>query len=541
MEIQDMDSAMGILRDLFQSAKKKETVRIFSKSGGRHEDHQVRWLLQEGNLRKALARFPGEDLYISFNTFKNSGEKAGKPGRASRDALFNVYNFCIDVDYKAGRDRDVPVRDAVAAVWELFGQPFGNEIPMPAYIEYGNQFRLIYCLEGHLSSERQWGAIELVARKIVQALNDYEDFDFHAETQPLTSYIRFPGSVNAKDKRHAPAVRFIKTFLSKDGCEIDIPARRTLGEYMDIVLGEWERPDWYEQWKKAEKRSGKAPAASKRRARSLKELNHSRMEDIVKIRNHVIQHGEVGYRDKLCFAYFIHAKQYFECPGEALQALRRFNAGFSLPLSDAGLKNCVCTALRKDYRMRSARLLEFLGITEDLAAALRLDLATSASSNAECCRRHRRKKKKARKRTGMLRSQKTARIKNAIVAMRKKGCRTESIMHALGLSRKSAERYITILIKEGRILKMKVARKCQDIIESRKESSGQEFLQAFASAVILAGKTYAASGKSEQEWVYELSLFDKACRASGMEGGPWECLPNHGYRSISYGTACSRP
>lgn len=518
MEILDMENAMNILRDLFRYAEKKEAVRIFSKSAGWHEDHQVRWLLQEGNLRKALRKFPGEDLYISFNTFKNAG---GKQGRASKDALFNVYNFCIDVDYKAGRDRDVSVRDAVAAVCELFGHPFGNEIPMPSYIEYGNQFRLIYCLDGHLSSEKQWGAIELVARRIVQALNDYEGFDFHAETQPLTSYIRFPGSTNAKERHHAPTIQFIRTFMAKDGCKIDIPTRRTLGEYMDIVLGDWEKPGWYDQWKKEGGRQ--VSASGRRRTRSLKELNHSRMEDIVKIRNHIIQNGEVGYRDKLCFAYFIHAKKYFECLDDALHALSRFNAGFTFPLSDAKLKNCICTAIRKDYCIKNATLLEFLGITEDLAAILKLNLAKNASCNADYCRKHRRKKRKARKRAGMLRSQKTARMKDAIVAMRRKNCRTESIMHALGLNRKSVERYITILIKERRLLKMKVAKKCRDVIESRKEPSGMEFFKESASAVETAasqsfsGKIYAASDKSRQEWIYELNLFDKACRACGSE------------------------
>ncbi len=519
MEILDMTSTMNILKDLFRYAEKRETVRIYSKSSRRYENHQVCWLLQEANLRKILKQFPNRDLYISFNTFKNTGKNTRKDGSASRKALFNAYNFCIDVDYKAGRDRNVPVEDAVAAIYELFSQPFGNEIPMPSYIEYGNQFRLIYCIEGHLSSERQFKAIDLVAKKIADALNSYPDFDFHAETQPLSSFIRFPGSINGKCREDAPVIQFSKIFMAKNGYEIDIRTRRTLSEYMDTVLGDWEKPEWYEKWKKTRKNK------MKKHARSLKELNRSRMEDIIKIRSHIVQDGEIGYRNKLCFAFFIHAKQYFEFLDDALEALNRFNSEFSCPLPDGKLRNCICTAIHKDYYIKNATLLQFLDITEDLAAELKLNLATNASCNADYCKKYRNKKKKEKKKAGMLRSQQTARIKNTIVAMRRKNCRTENIMHVLGLSRKSVERYISTLIQERRLLKMKVAKKCQDIIESRKELSGEEFIQAFASAVETVGKIYATSDKSEQEWIYELSLFDKACRASGSEKQAKDLLP----------------
>ena len=41
MEILDMTSTMNILKDLFRYAEKRETVRIYSKSSRRYENHQV--------------------------------------------------------------------------------------------------------------------------------------------------------------------------------------------------------------------------------------------------------------------------------------------------------------------------------------------------------------------------------------------------------------------------------------------------------------------------------------------------------------------
>ncbi len=518
MEIIKMKSTLAMLNDLFQHADGKETIRIYSRS--RHEDHQVKWLLQEENLRKIIRRFPAGDLYLSFNTFKNTG----KSGSAAKDALFNVYNFCIDVDYKAGIDRNVPVEQAISCITELWNHSIGNLIPMPSYIEYGNQFRLIYCIKGHLGTDRQFQAIELVAKKIVHALNSYSDFDFHAEMQPLSSYIRFPGSINMKKNTGQPAIQFMKVCPVIDGYEIDMDARKTLGEYMDEVLGEWEKPGWYEQWKKSDKK--------KKHIRSLKELNHSRMEDITKIQRYYIKEGEIGYRDKLCFAYYIHAKQYFDKPEDAINALAKFNQAFPHPLSDGKLQNCICTAVRKNYSIKSTTLLDFLSITPELADELGLNLRTKASGNADYCRAYRLRKKKAKKKKGQLRCQKTKKVKKSIVSMRKHRVPTSRIAAALGLSTKTVERYISVLMKEGRLLRMSVVKKCEEIINSKKEThipyptagTGSpdqrgDQLQAFAKSIETIGRAYTSacmSGKSEAQFFREMELFDAAYQASWL-------------------------
>ncbi len=510
MEIRE-ENTLSVLNDLFQYADKKETVRIYSRN--RHENHQVKWLLQGENLQKTIRRFPAGDLYISFNTFKNTSRKAKS---ATKNALFNVYNFCIDVDYKAGIDRNVPIEQAIFCITELWNSSFGNSIPMPSYIEYGNQFRLIYCIKGHLGTERQFQAIELVAKKIVHILNSCPDFDYHAEMQPLNSYIRFPGSFNMKKNAEQPIIRFMKVCPVIDGYEIDMDTRRTLGEYMDEVLGEWEKPDWYEQWQKSDKKK------KKKHTRSLKELNHSRMEDITKIQKYYIKEGEIGHRDKLCFAYYLHAKHYFDKPDAAIAALHAFNQAFPCPLSDGKLENCICTAIHKNYRMKSTTLLEFLDITSELADVLGLNLTTSVN-NADRCKAYRIRQKKAKKRRGQLRSQKTEKIKKNIIAMRKHRVPTGRIAVTLGLSIKTVERYIAVLIKERRLLKMKVVKKCDEIIQSKQKDSTvpsseeEKFLRDFVRSVEIIGRA-CTSEKTEAQIVRELELFDAAYRVSGLAG-----------------------
>ncbi len=506
MEIREMENTMSVLNDLFRGADKKESIRIFSKSRNRYENHQVKWLLQEENLRNTIRRFPAGDLYISFNTFKNTG-RIKKRGSAARDTLFNVYNFCIDVDYKAGIDRNMPVEEAISCITALWDDSFGNSIPMSSYIEYGNQFRLIYSIKGHLGTESQFRAIELVAKRIVHTLNSYPDFDFHAEMQPLSSYIRFPGSINRKRSAGQPVIRFMKVCPVIDGEAIDIDTKKTLGEYMEEVLDPWEKPAWYEKWQKRDKKK------KKKHTRSLKELNHSRMEDIAKIQRYYIKEGEIGYRSKLCFAYFIHAKKYFDNREAATSALSDFNQAFPHPLSEGKLRNCICTAIHKDYRMKNATLLEFLGITEELAELLELNLRENAVNNAEHCKAYRMRKKKAKKRKGQLRSQKTERLKKSIIAMRKRRVCAEKMAIALGLSVKTVERYVSALMKEGRILKMKVVKKCDKVIGSKKEAQGEEFLQAFVEAVGTIGRTCMKSDKTEAQLIREMDLFDAACLA----------------------------
>lgn len=509
-----MKSTMSVLKDLFKHANKKEAIRIYSKSRNRHEDHQIKWLLQEENLQKTIKRFPAGDLYISFNTFKNTGHKK-KSGSAARNALFNVYNFCIDVDYKTGTDRNVPVEQAISCITGLWDSSLGNLIPMPSYIEYGNQFRLIYCIKGHLGTERQFRAVELVAKRIVHILNSCPDFDFHAEIQPLNSYIRFPGSINMKKNilHHSPdaarpVIRFMKVRPVIDGYEIDMDPRKTLGEFMDEVLGDWEKPDWYEKWKGSDKKE------KKKHIGSLKELNGSRMENIKKIQEYYIKEGEIGWRNKLCFAYFIHAKQYFDAPEAASAALCDFNQAFSHPLSDGKLQNCICTAIHKDYRMKSATLLDFLSITSELADTLQLNLRANASSgNVDYCRAYRIRQKKAKKRRGQMRSQKTEKIKKNIIAMRKHQVSAGRIAAVLGLSTKTVERYISVLMKEGRLLRMKVVQKCDEIINSKKEAQGNEFLRTFVGSIETVGRAFTASGKTEAQLIREMELFNAAYRA----------------------------
>ena len=517
-----------VLSDIFKGAVKSENVKLWSKGNNHTEFHQIGWLLQDDHLDTVLKHFSANDLYISFNTFKAFSKRKKKKKGSKRMDLFNVYAFCIDVDYKAGSDHNISVLDAVSHIKLLFNQSWDNIIPCPAYIEYGNQFRLIYLLDGHLSTQKQFNAIDLVAKKIVSAINSYDGFDFHAETQPLNSFIRVAGSYNTKNistpvwtgkmewdeefndykyifDNTCPVIHYEKAYITDScGYPVGIETRKTLGEYMEEVLGDWEKPLWYDTWKKS--------ANSKKKVYSLSGLNFSRMNDINIIREYMQKtYGPKGYRAKLCFTYFIHAKLYFNDISEAYQATEAFNNSLTLPLTSSQLKNALCSAIHNNYTIKSDTILKMFGISEEKAKELSLQLALRHSDNKRYCKEYRQRQKIKKAKKGIkTKKQIIEKHKKTIIKLRKRHQNNKKIQNSLEISKKTMERYITQLIKAGRILSAKLHKKAEKVIEQKKEIAEEDFLQKVASACVKIGQ--AVEEKGENAFISEMLLFDQVCR-----------------------------
>lgn len=509
----DVSLNMELIHELFLSASHDELVKFRSGFNGKEQFHSVKWLKKEQNLRKVLNSFEEQDLFFTFNTFKNK-----KKASSSKENLFNVYSFAIDVDYKRGKDRKESVETAVCCIKDLWNHSFGNLIPMPGYVEYGNQFRLIYLLKGHVSGEKQMKALELVQRHIVDLINACTDFDFCAEVQPLNSFMRVPSSYNGKNANYKNCrwdgeryvteglypVRLEKQFLTKDGYPVEIDTRKTLSEYMDEVLGEFNKPVWYDSWKhkgKAEKNK------KKKRIANLNALNRSRMEDIEKIQEYYIRlHDEKGHRNKLCFAYFNQAFLLEKSVEPAIDRLTAFNNRFHNPLNSSELKNCICTSKKRPYQMKTATLLNFLDISETLAKDLGLNLVSSAGSNAAYCRAYyeKTKKKKNTKKKKLKKQYKT------IIRLRKKGKSNHQIAKSLKISEKSVERHITKLLREHKLMSKKLRKKIAKVIDEKKEAnefSGQDFAEKFCSAVTRIGESESSF---DEDFMKDLFAFDLA-------------------------------
>lgn len=455
-----------LFNSIFEQATGTELVKFWSPAIAKQEFHQVSWLKKANNLAKVLTGFPKEDVYMSFNTFKNKVNLTG-----TRNDIFNCYAFCIDVDYKLGRDKSASVEEAICAIRELYHD--NSIIPVPYYIEYGNQFRLIYLLDGHVSGKKQMQALDLVQKRLVAKINQYPVFDFCAETQGLQSFIRLPGSYNTKNAKAnkitykwnnqlqaycidwTAAYKEIKIIeedeLDHDGWALDTPKRKTLMDYMDIVLGEWEKPAWYSAWKKQSKK--------KKHHHSCKELNISRIRDIQTIQEYYKQnHAEIGHRNQLCFAFYIHAKLLYCNMDKVWVALWQFNDNFNSPLSEKKLQNCICTAIHKNYYMKTSTLMEKLGVTKELGEDLNLQcLQPKIKNNAAYCKKYYAKKKLNAKQKQLEKEKKT------IIALKKKYKTNKTIAHILHISEKKVERLVSGLIKERKLWSAKILKQFQII------------------------------------------------------------------------------
>lgn len=501
------------LSELYAGVSKQESVLFWDKANNIREFHRVDWLLRPGNLDKVLSHFGNHDLYLSFNTFRNK-----KKVRANRNQLFNVYSFCIDVDYKRGKDKATPVTEAIAAIKELFGSDFGSVIPTPSYIEYSNQFRLIYLLRGHASGEKQFKALELVAKRMVEAINRYPDFDFCAETQGLHSFLRIPGSINTKTwdrptfKGYVWNEEISDWVAAFDKCgdvvcvekvethyPVELETRLTLSEYMEEVLGAWEQPSWYKKWKEEPQK--------KTVISDLITLNQSRMNDIVTIQKaKIAENGAMGYRNKLCFAYFIHAKNYYFDEDKAIQAVNDFNAHFPAPLKRTELKSCISSARHKHYTMKNITLLHFVDVSEAQADEWKLSIAKGVSrNNKDYCKAYRNKKKEAMHRAGKTKEQQIQKAKNTIVKLRKRKKTNKQICSSLKITSKTLERYISQLLKEHRILSKKFEKKANEIIKQQKET--ESFAETFCRSIAIVAE------KITDVTSFEMALFNKACKA----------------------------
>ena len=315
--------------------------------------------------------------------------------------------------------------------------------------------------------------MDLVQKRLVAKINQYPVFDFCAETQGLQSFIRLPGSYNTKNAKAnkitykwnnqlqaycidwTAAYKEIKIIeedeLDHDGWALDTPKRKTLMDYMDIVLGEWEKPAWYSAWKKQSKK--------KKHHHSSKELNASRMKDIQAIQGYYKQnHTEIGHRNQLCFAFYIHAKLLYCNMDKAWIALWEFNNNFTSPLSEKKLQNCICTAIHKNYYMKTSTLMDKLGISKELGERLNLQcIQPKTKNNAAYCKKYYTKKKINTKQKQLEKEKKT------IIALKKKYKTNKTIAHILHISEKKVERLVSGLIKERKLWSAKILKQFQII------------------------------------------------------------------------------
>lgn len=368
------------------------------------------WFFRYSDIESAplkaelLARFissQNTDLYMSLATFRTKKH-------AAMEDIISINAFAVDIDYKRDPDQYcVPVSTVISAVRAM---ELDGIIPVDSYIEYGHCIRVVYLLEKPFiipvhDKKKRRSAVKMAERMmnmLCERMNScpgsYFGLKMHAEPHKLTSFVRVPGSVNTKDG----SVIGISVPFYGQGIN-----KYTFASLSGAVLP--ALPSWYPEWKKDH--------GKKRRMRK-KTFYHSMKDVAVKRMNAYREfqrrgYGK-GYREKLCFHFWLAAFQSGMSSREAEAAVLQFNEGFQEPLSSHSV---LCECRPTDYttdgihfsgcqrKFKNSTILKDIGISES-----DYDVLSSEKSGAVRTAEYRKREASKRRDNGSTKKAKVLRL-----------------------------------------------------------------------------------------------------------------------------------
>ena len=313
-------------------------------------------------VNKILNSKDKEDLFISLNPFRTM--KSG-----ARSNLFCINAMAVDVDYK--KKRIFKGLEPFQVSQLLEDEFFDKRIPTPTHIEYGNQIRLIYCVETCYIPKHKDNVL-ILERRISQVFAE-ELKDFGAEKQNLESYYRVPQSIN-----------------SKNGAEINFLAydntiRYTLRELQELWLD--KLPKWYKRRKGRTKDKKKVV-----KLHNVYTLNCNRLRDLEKIQAHLNSINESNLRARLCFLYrnFYLIKEKYQKGilteddfKNAEKEMLRFNNNFKEPYRNHVIEVSTRSVNHTQYLYKNETLLNYLELTWEKCEELGLESIYKPKSREE--------------------------------------------------------------------------------------------------------------------------------------------------------------
>lgn len=313
-------------------------------------------------VNKILNSKDKEDLFISLNPFRTM--KSG-----ARSNLFCINAMAVDVDYK--KKRIFKGLEPFQVSQLLEDEFFDKRIPTPTHIEYGNQIRLIYCVETCYIPKHKDNVL-ILERRISEVFAE-ELKDFGAEKQNLESYYRVPQSIN-----------------SKNGAEINFLAydntiRYTLRELQELWLD--KLPKWYKRRKGRTKDKKKVV-----KLHNVYTLNCNRLRNLEKIQAHLNSINESNLRARLCFLYrnFYLIKEKYQKGilteddfKNAEKEMLRFNNNFKEPYRNHVIEVSTRSVNHTQYLYKNETLLNYLELTWEKCEELGLESIYKPKSREE--------------------------------------------------------------------------------------------------------------------------------------------------------------
>lgn len=380
-------------------------------------------------------RFSLDNIYASLATYRTMQH-------ATMDNILTVNAFAIDADYTlyAGQEAITTTEAIKALKYAVL-----DGLPEPTYIEYSRNMRLVYILDHPYViplDKKKAESCRMFLKRTVKCLSDKlnehtELIHFNAEPQRLTSFIRIPYSVNKRSYGYYDQNREMYVIDHVDKYAINI---ERFGNRWDIQkLSEEVLPplfDGYEEWK----RSHKKKASSKIIRMKPQDLTERRLNEFKELQR---RGYDKGYREKMCYFYWLTVMQSGKTPSEAVDAVKEFNASFRTPLDEHRLlTDCKMSAYIDEKtgkrcegwerRFRDSTIREQLGLgtsEPDLFGG-------KGMTNADKC-----KKYYTQKINGNTKQKQIEVQLQQVDKLRKEGKTWQEVADALGISLITAKRY----------------------------------------------------------------------------------------------------
>lgn len=355
-------------------------VRMLNKNTHKNKVYPINSLKDPMKLRQVMNSFGKDDVLLSLNPFRTMD-------KATRDNLFCINAIAVDVDYRRIKEfKDLQPEQLINLLEMDF---FDTKIPAPSFIEYGNQVRLIYCIETCYIPKHRDNVVVLATR--IAEVFAKELKEYGAEKQNIESYFRLPNSTNTRNSAKVQMMQYEDSI------------RYTLRELQELWLD--ELPSWYKRSKGRIKTPNKVV-----KLHNVFALNSNRLLDLEKIQSYLNDIGEIDLRARLCFLYrnYVLIRNKYQ-NGEltdkdkelAKEEMLKFNNKFTYPLRDRVIESATRVVNYRQYLYKNETLVNFLGIDYELCTQLGLQslykTKTKEESNKEFYNRNKSKLRKEKR------------------------------------------------------------------------------------------------------------------------------------------------
>ena len=351
----------------------------------------------------------------------------------ARNNLLCINAIAVDVDYKKKRIfKDLEPFQVIQLLEHDF---FEKLIPTPTYIEYGNQIRLIYCIETCYIPKYRNNVL-ILARRISEVFAE-ELKDFGAEKQNIESYIRVPNSINSKNGAK------VKVFKYENSI------RYTLRELQELWLE--ELPKWYK------KKKGRVKANNKVvKLHNVFALNKGRIRDLEKIQEWLNEIGQTDLRVRMNFLYrnftlvlikYQNGKLTEEDFKYAEEQMLKFNSKFIEPCRPHVIARNTRNVNTNQYLYKNETLVNYLELSWEICENLSLESIYKPKTREDRNKDYYNNKLKSQSK--LSKKEEIEVLREKIKAFRQKGFKNKEICIELNIPLKTIERHITYMRKNG--------------------------------------------------------------------------------------------